>query len=240
MRAVFAVALWLFVGSAAFCEDISAIFANPKKFESKRVTLTGIAVGDWPEFEIYESVDAARRGVNGRPLHVDAERSEHSDVVYDMHRLLIVGTVNDLGLDSWGFRTVNVTAQKVEVISSQLAVLEPSSVVVRNDAGENVTIRIFAHPYAQSPMQKNEYLTLPFSSGVIEVTSRRGKVLARKTISNVHESQYYDAKHGVIYGLITSSGLSFVPSDRAKDWRRKAILDQYNISKAYLKSLEKK
>jgi hypothetical protein len=201
--------------------DFKSLLGNPKAYDGQRVSITGIVIGNGPEFELFQNVsDALNVRSDSRAFYIIAKGKWSRTRPYDLHWVRVTGTVNANRHGFWGY-ACEISLEKIEALSAGPLTTQPMPFgVFRNETRQTVSVRLFesSRPQAGFQLGPGDSVSLPINDGRIEVFGVSGALLAKGTLGAQQDSTFYDRKFGAFYYRITGSRIEKVSPASVNYW----------------------
>ncbi len=204
------------------------LFANPAKFNRKRVTITGIAdsVGDnfwvWRDAAAYRHAEDKGAIFIVFDLPVTAIRSPYEYA--NAHFVKVTGAIDTSIHGHFGMDPFSLVLERVEVLPGpRLREFLPILGFFRNDTGRTINIRASQgsrgdYVYAQH-FEPGTIACFAIGKGCLVATSLSGKhIVEGRLVPGRSNDVYYDRQKKAHYYQITPDGIKPVLPRNAKGW----------------------
>lgn len=203
--------------------SVNAVLARPAAYDRQLVTVVGVATGDGPEIEVFDSVAQAKTLDSKRALFVRGDPRKTAQARYDMRKVRVTGQLHCEDHGTWG-NPCALHSATIERLSDRLAAARNPSGVFRNDSEETITISIKGQISTQFDLRPGTAETQPLSHiFTMEIRTQNKTLLARKTLVQAAKGQYYDEVAAVLYYRFVNGKIERVLPAAGRKWRVKSI-----------------
>jgi hypothetical protein len=203
--------------------SVSAVVAKPAAYDRQVLTVIGVATGDGPAIELFESVADAQGLDSKKALFVRSKVRKHGQVRSDMRKVRVTGQVHAEDHGIWG-NPCALHSTTIEVLSDRLAAADPPPGVFRNESQLTITVSITGQVSTQFELPPGTAETQPLSRVcTVEIRTQDKTLLARKTIVQSARTPYYDNKLGVLYYRFSKARIERVLPETGRKWPVKNI-----------------
>ena len=203
--------------------SVSDIVARPAAYNGQRLTVIGVATGDGPAIELFDSVADAQGLDSKKALFVRSEVRKSGRVRSDMRKVRVTGQVHAEDHGIWG-NPCALHSTTIEVLSDRLAAAEPPPGVFRNESQLTITVSITGQVSTQFELAPGTADTVPLSRvSTVEIRAQDKTLLARKTVVQSAKTPYYDQGNGVLYYRFAHGRIERVLPDAGRKWPVKSI-----------------
>jgi hypothetical protein len=203
--------------------SVSAVVARPAAYNGQRLTVIGVATGDGPAIEVFDSVADAQGLDSKKALFVRSEVRKGGQVRSDMRKVRVTGQVHAEDHGIWG-NPCALHATTIEVLSDRLAAADPPPGVFRNESQLTITVSITGQVSTQFELAPGTADTVPLSRVcTVEIRTHEKKLLARKTVVQSAKTPYYDQVVGVLYYRFINGRIERVLPEAGRKWPVKNI-----------------
>ena len=203
-------------------EDLESVLRAPARYIHKRVTLTGILVGDASFLELFRNAsDAKKEDVRQCARLVPPDNWQQS-APYDMRRARVVGIV-DANIHGRRAYPFELKLEKLVLLSGPVMPWQDSVMVFYNDTEAAVLLRVGAPPTQTEllipPKKHDGFLSLDLQySSLVQLMTSNGKPVFEKKINVGPKARYYDFKNGASYFRIKNKTIEEVSPATAASW----------------------
>jgi len=203
-------------------EDLDSVLRAPARYNHKRVTLTGVLLGDASFLELYRNASDAKEEDERKAARLILPRNWRKPEPYDMRRARVVGIVgaNRHGRRAYPFE---LKLETLVVLSGPVMPWKDSVMVFYNDTEAAVLLRVGVPPTQTEllipPKNDDGFLSLELQYSVrVQVMTANGKRLFENKINVGPKSPDYDAKNGASYFRIKDKTIERVSPAKAASW----------------------
>ena len=209
--------------AATHSTSVNAIVARPAAYNGQILTVIGVATGDGPDIEVYDSVADARGHDPKKALLVRSDVSKNAQKRYDMRRVRVTGRVHTEDNGPWG-NPCALHSATIEVLSGRLAAAKNPAGVFRNDSQRTITVSITGEISTQFELAPGTADTQPLARVcTVEIRAQDKTLLARKTVVQSAKTPYYDQVIGVLYYRFANGKIERVLPQAGRKWPVKSI-----------------
>ena len=203
--------------------SVSDIVARPAAYNGQRLTVIGVATGDGPDIEVFNSVADALGLDSKKALMVRGDLSKNAHKRYDMRKVRVTGRVHMEDHGIWG-NPCALRSATIEVLSGRLATAKDPAAVFRNDSQRAITVSIIGQVFTQFELAPGTADTVPLSRvSTVEIRAQDKTLLARKTVVQSAKTPYYDQVVGVLYYRFVNGRIERVLPEAGRKWPVKNI-----------------
>ena len=203
-------------------EDLESILRAPTRYYHKRVTLTGVLLGDASFLELYRNASDANEEDERKAARLILPRNWRKSEPYDMRRARVVGIV---GAKSHGRRAYpfELKLETLVVLSGPVMPWKDSVMVFYNDTEAAVLLRVGVPPTQTEllipPKTHDGFLSLELQYSVrVQVMTANRKPIFEDKVSVGPKAPDYDAKNGASYFRVTDKKIARVPPATGVNW----------------------
>jgi hypothetical protein len=203
-------------------EDLESVLRAPARYHHKRVTLTGVLVGDASFLELFKNASDAKEDDGRNSARLVPPDNWQQREPYDMRRARVVGIVDANVRNRWG-NPFELKLEKLVVLSGPVIPWQDSTMIFYNDTEAAVLLRVGVPPTQTElliPPKKYDGFSsfeLQYSS-LVQVMTANGKPVFEDKISVGPKAPYYDAKNGASYFRIKDKRIERVSPATAASW----------------------
>lgn len=203
-------------------EDLESVLRAPARYNHKRVTLTGVLVGDASFLELFKSASDAKEDDARKSARLVPPDNWQQRAPYDMRQARVVGIVDANARSRWGY-PFELNLEKLVVLSGPVMPWQESVMVFYNDMPAAVLLRVGVPPTQTEllipPKKYDGFLSLELQySSLVQVMTANGKRIFENKISVGPKSPDYDAKNGASYFRIKDKTIERVSPAIAANW----------------------
>ena len=203
--------------------SVNAVVAKPAAYNRQLLTVIGVATGDGPAIELFDSVADAQGLDSKKALFVRSKVRKSGQVRSDMRKVRVTGQVHAEDHGIWG-NPCALRSATIEVLSGRLATAKTPSAVFRNDSQRTITVSITGQISTQVELAPGTAETLPLSRVfTVEIRTQDKTLLARKTVVQSAKTPYYDQVNGVLYYRFANGRIERVLPEAGRKWPVKSI-----------------
>lgn len=203
--------------------SVSDIVARPAAYNRQLLTIIGVATGDGPDIEVFESVADAQGLDSKKALMVRSDVLKGAQKRYDMRKVRVTGRVHTEDHGIWG-NPCALHSATIEVLSGRLAAAKTPPAVFRNDSQRTITVSITGQVSTQFELAPGTADTQPLGRiCTVEIRAQDKTLLARKTVVQSAKTPYYDEVVGVLYYRFANARIERVLPEVGRKWPVKSI-----------------
>ena len=203
--------------------SVSDIVARPAAYNRQLLTVIGVATGDGPDIDVYDSVADAQGHDPKKALLVRSDVSKNAQKRYDMRKVRVTGRVHTEDNGPWG-NPCALHSATIEVLSGRLAAAKTPPAVFRNDSQRTITVSITGQVSTQFELAPGTADTQPLARVcTVEIRAQDKTLLARKTVVQSAKTPYYDKVVGVLYYRFANGRIERVLPEAGRKWPVKSI-----------------
>lgn len=203
--------------------SVSAVVAKPAAYDRQLLTIIGVATGDGPAIEVFESIADAQGLDSKKALFVRSKVRKSAQMRSDMRKVRVTGQVHAEDHGIWG-NPCALHSATIEVLSDRLAVAKNPPGVFRNESQRTITVSITGQISTQFDLAPGTAETQPLSRVfTVEIRTQDKTLLARKTVVHTAKTPYYDDKVGVLYYRFANGRIERVLPEAGRKWPVKSI-----------------
>jgi len=203
--------------------SVNAVVAKPAAYNRQLLTVIGVATGDGPAIEVFDSVADAQGLDSKKALFVRSKVRKGGQIRYDMRKVRVTGQVHAEDHGIWG-NPCALHSAAIEVLSDRLAVAKNPPGVFRNESQLTITVSIAGQISTQFELAPGTAETQPLSRVcTVEIRTQDKTLLARKTVIQSAKTPYYDQVVGVLYYRFANGRIERVLPEAGRKWPVKSI-----------------
>ena len=203
-------------------EGLDSVLRAPARYNHKRVTLTGVLMGDASFLELFRNASDAKEGDGRKAVRLVPPENWQQGASYDMRRARVIGMVDANVRSRWGHPFV-LKLERLVVLSGPVLPWQDSVMVFYNDTETSVLLRVGAPPTQTEllipPKKHDGFLSLELQySTVVQVMTSNGKPVFESKINVGPKAPYYDTKNGASYFRVKDKTIERVSPATAANW----------------------
>jgi hypothetical protein len=203
-------------------EDLESVLRAPARYHHKRVTLTGVLLGDASFLELFRNASDAKEEDVRNAARLILPRNWQKPAPYDMRRARVVGIVDANRHDRRPY-PFELKLEKLVVLSGPVMPWKDSVMVFYNDTEAAALLRVGVPPTQTElfipPKNHDGFLSLELQYSVrVQVMTANGKPIFEDKINVGPKAPYYDAKNGASYFRIKDKKIERVSPATAANW----------------------
>ena len=203
-------------------EDFESVLEAPARYDHKRVTVTGILVGDASFLELFRNASDAKAEDARKSVRLVLPDNWQQQAPYDMRRARVVGIVDANVRSRWGY-PFELKLEKLVILSGRVMPCKDSAVVFYNGTEAAVLLRVGVPPRQTEllipPTKHDGFLSLELQySTLVQVMTANGKPIFESKINVGPKAPDYDAKNCVSCFRIKDKRIERVSPATAANW----------------------
>ncbi|HEV2806342.1 MAG TPA: hypothetical protein VGW57_15570 [Chthoniobacterales bacterium] len=203
-------------------EDLESVLRAPARYNQKRVSLTGVLVGDRSFLELFRNASDAKEDDERKCARLVVPDKWQQSAPYDMRLARAVGIV-DAGKRGDRDYPFELKLENLVVLSGPVVPWQNSVMVLYNDTQAAVLLRVGVAPTQTEllipPKKHDGFLSLELEySTVVQVMTSNRKPIFENKINVGPQTRYYDAKNGACYFRIRDKKIERVSPAIAANW----------------------
>jgi hypothetical protein len=208
--------------SSAAETKFANIFANPSRFNHKRVTITGLADVGGDAFWVWRDAKAWRHAEDKGAIFVAYKIPAEATVSpYDYANarfVRVTGTIDTSIHGHLGMDPFSLVLERVEVLPGpRQKEFLPILGYFRNETRYKLHIKITdADGYTVSDIPPGKHSVFAIKKGAVLLTTPSGKLVAQSRL--LPSPRFYDVQKKIYYFRISNSGIESVVPQNAKGW----------------------